>query len=80
MKNKRVFLHNWQGDCTDGYVDIPWPLIHQIVGSEQITWLQNQEISGAQLILDKTADGWQSLWAEFYSDKVHLEYILRFAK
>ena len=80
MKNNRIALHKWQTDGTEQNVDIPWPEIHQVTGYDEITWLQNQDTNAAQLILEKSPDGEQSLWAEFYNDKVHLEYMLRFAK
>ena len=80
MKSDRIFLHNWQGDVTDGYVDIPWPLVHKVVGSESISWLNGRDHTKVQMILEKTSDGWQSLWAEFYCEKTQIEYLLRFAK
>jgi hypothetical protein len=80
MRSNRIFLHNWQGDYTDGYVDIPWPLIHQVTGSEIINWLNRQDPIDVQMILEKTDDGWQSLWAEFYRDELRTEFALRFAK
>jgi hypothetical protein len=80
MKNSRVFLHNWQGDPADRYLDIPWPLIHQVSGTEMIAWLDQQDVSHVQMVLDRTADGWQTLWAEFYDDKTRTEFALRFAK
>jgi len=80
MKNNRIFLHNWQGDPYDQYVDIPWPLVHQVAGTAMISWLDRQDPTRAQMILDKTADGWQSLWAEFYDDGALTEFHLRFGK
>jgi hypothetical protein len=80
MKNDRVFLHNWQGGIEDGYVDIPWPLVHQVAGTEMVSWLNRQDPVRVQMILDRTADGWQILWAEFYDEKIRTEFALRFAK
>jgi len=80
MKTNRVFLHNWQGDHTDEYVDIPWPLIHQVVGPDPIDWLQKKDPTQVQMILEKNADGWQSLWAEFYNTEMRVEFALKFAK
>lgn len=80
MKNNRVFLHNWQGDPGDEYVDIPWPTVHQCAGADMIAWLDQQDHCRAQMILEQTADGWQSLWAEFYDEQCRTEFALRFAK
>ena len=80
MKNDRIFLHNWQGQESDEYVDIPWPLVHQVVGNEPINWILNRQHTEVQMILEKTADGWQTLWAEFYDPKFRTEFALRFAK
>jgi hypothetical protein len=80
MKNDRVFLHNWQGSIEDDYLDIPWPLIHQAAGPELVSWLNRQDPTRVQMILDRTADGWQSLWAEFYDERIRTEFALRFAK
>lgn len=80
MKADRVFLHNWQGDDADEYVDIPWPLVHKIAGTELVNWLNSRDHTEAQMILEKTSNGWQTLWAEFYEPKVRSEFALRFAK
>lgn len=80
MKNSRVFLHNWQGDGSDQYLDIPWPLVHKMAGPEVIAWMEQQPSTSAQMILEKTSDGWQTLWAEFYVDEARTEFALRFAK
>jgi len=80
MKTDRVFLHNWQGEPQDQYVDIPWPLVHRVAGADMIGWLNRQDAVSVQMILEKTADGWQTLWAEFYDDRARTEFALRFAK
>ena len=80
MKNDRVFLHNWKGDPRDEYVDIPWPLVHQYAGADCVSWLNRQDPCRVQMILERTADGWQSLWAEFYDEQCRTEFALRFAK
>jgi len=80
MKSSKVFLHNWQGNYSDEYIDIPWPLIHKVVGADPINWLQRKDSTKVQLILEKTADGWQSLWAEFYCSEIRIEFALQFDK
>lgn len=82
MKNNKVKLAEWLGDYTDGYVDIPWPMIHDQVGSDQIKWLNQQPPTDCQMILEKDPKdrALQSLWAEFYVESKLTEYCLRFAK
>ena len=80
MKNDRIFLHRWVADSTDGYVDIPWPIIHKHVDPEIISWVNSKDRSEAQMILDKSSNGMQSLYAEFYRPEVRTEFALRFAK
>ncbi len=80
MKSNRIFIHNWQGDSTDEFVDIPWPLIHKVADTEMVNWLTAKEHTQAQMILEKTSDGWQTLWAEIYDPKARTEFALRFAK
>lgn len=83
MKNERVFLCEWLGDSTDGYNDIPWPMVHEWVGYDCIRWLNSQNHLDCQLILEKGKDfshGFMKLYAEFYSEKLRTEFALRFAK
>jgi hypothetical protein len=80
MKNSRIFLHEWVGDYSDGYVDIPWPLIHQHVDPEIISWINSKDLSEAQMILDRDRDGMQRLYAEFYRPEIRTEFALIFAK
>jgi hypothetical protein len=80
MKSERVLLAQWLGDCTDGYVDIPWPLIHQQIGKEVVSWLNDKDWDQVQMILEKNkADAAnQQLWAEFYQRSLRSEFALRF--
>lgn len=81
MKNDRYRLARWLGDYTDGYVDIPWPLVHDQSSSEVISWLNSQAHERCQLILVKLPDGaGQELWAEFYDPKGYTEFLIRFGK
>ena len=81
MKSDRIKLAEWIGDVTDGYVDIPWPLVHKQAGSEIISWLNRQDYVRCQMILDKEKDSAvQSLWAEFYDINLRAECALRFGK
>lgn len=84
MKNDRVLLAEWLGDYTDGYNDIPWPLIHERAGSAVIRWLNQQDYTEVQMILEKGEGGGrtgqQRLYAEFYLPALRTEFALKFAK
>lgn len=82
MKSERIYLAKWQGNVDEehGAVDIPWPKVHQLIGNEQIRWIQNQGFDRCQLVLDTTAAGVHKLYAEFYDHTLRVEYALRFAK
>jgi hypothetical protein len=83
MKNDRVFLCEWLGDYTDGYNDIPWPMVHEWVGYDTIRWINSQNHHDAQLILERGTDfsqGFIKLYAEFYNPVLRTEFALRFAR
>lgn len=83
MKNDRVFLCEWMGDVTDGYNDIPWPMVHEWVGHDTIRWLNQQRHLDCQLMLEKSTDsfkGFMKLYAEFYNPAIRTEFAIRFAK
>jgi hypothetical protein len=83
MKSDLIHLAEWkvyEHEEYVEYVDIPWPKIHQLVGNEQIRWIQSQDPTRCQLILDSTLNGLRKLYAEFYDPLLRVEYALRFAK
>ena len=83
MKCERVFLCEWLGDSTDGYNDIPWPMVHEWVGSECIQWINRQRHTDCQMIIEKGRDfnhGFIRLYVEFFKDSLRTEFALRFAK
>ena len=83
MKNDRVFLCEWLGDPTDGYNDIPWPMVHEWAGHETIRWINQQAHTDCQLIMEKGTGanhGFIRLCAEFYNPNLRTEFALRFAK
>lgn len=79
MKNNKHKLAEWVGDYTDGYVDIPWPLVHSQAGNDAVNWLNKQDPCRVQMILENDS-GKMELWAEFYDRRAEVEYALRFAK
>lgn len=83
MKVDRVFLCEWLGDNTDGYNDIPWPMVHEWVGYDVVRWLNRQDPIRCQMILEKDTginSGMQKLYAEFYDPKLRTEFALIHAK
>jgi hypothetical protein len=83
MKNERVLLAEWLGDTTDGYIDIPWPLVHSLADPECIKWINQHSVDQVQMILDRAQgrdSGLQRLYAEFYRPGLRSEFALRFAK
>lgn len=83
MKSDRIFLAEWLGDSTDGYNDIPWPMVHESAGQETIRWINQQDYTKCQMILEKGKDncsGFQRLYVEFYHQPLRSEFALRFAK
>lgn len=80
MKSDLIYLAEWDGYQGDDYVDIPWPKVHQLIGNEQIRWIQGQDTTKCQLLLDSTPTGIHRLYVEFYDSALRTEYALRFAK
>lgn len=83
MKNDRVFLAEWLGDPTDGYNDIPWPMVHEWAGYDVIRWINSQDPSDCQLVLERGTDfshGFIKLYVEFFTPSLRTEFALRFAK
>jgi len=84
MKTDRVFLCEWLGDNTDGYNDIPWPMVHEWIGYETVRWINKNPFDKVQLVLEKQtgahSTGLQKLYAEFYDPGLRMEFALRFAK
>lgn len=84
MKSDRVLLAEWLGDYTDSYNDIPWPLVHERAGSDAIRWLNQQDHTEVQMILEKGEGGGrtgqQRLYAEFYLPILRTEFALKFNK
>lgn len=83
MKNEKVILAEWLGDYTDGYNDIPWPLVHDLAGGETIRWINQRSHTEVQMILEKETGintGMQKLYAEFYRPELRTEFALKFGK
>lgn len=84
MKNSKVFLCEWLGDTTDSYNDIPWPMVHEWAGYDCIRWVNSQDPSDCQMVLERSTglydSGTQRLYVEFFNDNLRTEFALRFAK
>lgn len=75
MKSSRVKLAEWFSSF-DPCIDIPWPVVHEQAGIENIKWLNSQDPINAQMVLEKRNEtGAQVLWAEFYNEQLLFEYI-----
>ena len=83
MKSDKIFLCEWLGDPTDGYNDIPWPMVHEWVGYDVIRWINSHSHTECQLILERGTDfnhGFIKLYVEFYVPARRTEFALKFAK
>lgn len=83
MKSDRVLLTDWHSDNSTGYTDIPWPLVHAVIGEDMIQWVNSCEHTQVQLVLEKTkalTTSQHRLYAEFYTSVARKEFALRFAK
>jgi hypothetical protein len=83
MKNDRVFLAEWLGDPTDGYNDIPWPMVHEWAGYDCIRWINSRSEGQCQMVLERGTDfsqGFVKLYVEFFDPKLRTEFAVRFAK
>lgn len=78
MKNDRLTLYKWENRFTD-IIDVPWPKIHQELGSDQVAWLLNQPKDRCQLVVDKLNEQ-LCLVVEFYNAAAVTDYYLRWAK
>jgi hypothetical protein len=75
MRSSKVKLAEWLSEKTS-YIDIPWPLVHDQAGIENIKWLNSQDPFDVQIVLEKREKtGTQVLWAEFYKECLLYEYI-----
>lgn len=80
MKNDTVFVYSWNTDPSEEYVDVPWPKVHQTVGTEEIQWLEQQDLRDCQMIVERSECGRHCLYVEFYDQNLRREYAVRFAK
>lgn len=83
MKSKVLELARWFPTESDGsgnlYID--WPAVQRQTSKESLNWLLNQEKTQCQLIVEtRPDDPYHYLIAEFYSEILATEYLLRWAK
>jgi hypothetical protein len=83
MKTSRITLTEWIADDNE-YIDVDWPKVQKIIGTDHLNWLLKQPNDACQLVLDKqvTLDSVPNvkLVAEFYDDKILTYYHLMWAK
>jgi hypothetical protein len=83
MKTHRFKLAEWQAEESNfcEYLDIDWPEVHRQAGLDHIQWLQQQDPSQCQLVVEtKSRKNTRSLSAEIYSDSLAIAYHLMWAK
>ena len=79
MKNKRVFLFEWETHQLEENIDIDWPCVQTHLGRDQVEWLLAQPKNRCQLVVDKINNSFR-LVAEFYNEQTLIDYHLMWAK
>jgi hypothetical protein len=75
MKTEQVVLYSWV-PSEDENIEIDWPKVHKTIGLDQTKWLLAQTEHQCQLIIERR-DIYCRLIAEFFDDKLAVEYRLR---
>ena len=79
MKTKRIDLIGWIDPSSRDNIEIDWPMIHRMIGEDQVKWFLAHPITECQLVIDKVNDSFR-LVAEFYDEKTLTMYHLMWAK
>ncbi len=78
MKTSRIELLKWLP--TEGEnIEIDWPKVHRSIGIDHTKWLLKQSLDKCQLIMERR-DMHCRLIAEFYDEKLLVEYHLMWSK
>jgi len=60
-------------------LEVDWPLLHRQLGEECVAWLWDQEKQGnCEMIIERQSTR-ARLTCEFYSEKIFVEYVLKYA-
>jgi hypothetical protein len=78
MKSKKVELYKWLPSEGEN-IEIDWPKVHKTIGLDQTKWLLQQPIDHCQIMLERR-DMYCRLIAEFYNDRLLVNYHLMWAK
>jgi len=73
-----VVLSKWRTDSRP-IIDIDWPHYHKELGEECISWLWEHEQQGHCEMIIERQHSRTRLVCEFSSEKVFLEYVLKYA-
>lgn len=77
MKTERVSLYKWYSK--EDVIEVNWPDVHKTIGTDHLEWILRQPKDQCQLVVDKLNTNFE-LMAEFYNERVLVEYWMRWAK
>lgn len=80
MKSERVRLADWEVLDDTGNLDIDWPKVHKLAGVDKIEWIMDKTRDQCQMVIERAGDKKYSIFVEFYSDSILVEYYLKWAK
>ncbi len=77
MKTERISLYKWYSK--EDVIEVNWPDVHKSIGTDHLEWILKQPKDQCQLVVDKLNTNFE-LMAEFYNERVLVEYWMRWAK
>jgi hypothetical protein len=77
MKTERISLYKWYSK--EDVIEVNWPDVHKSIGADHLEWILKQPKDQCQLVVDKLNTNFE-LMAEFYNERVLVEYWMRWAK
>ncbi len=77
MKTERISLYKWYSK--EDVIEVDWPDVHKSIGTDHLEWILKQPKDQCQLVVDKLNTNFE-LMAEFYNERVLVEYWMRWAK
>jgi hypothetical protein len=77
MKTERISLYKWYSK--EDVIEVNWPEVHKTIGADHLEWILKQPKDQCQLVVDKLNTNFE-LMAEFYNERVLVEYWMRWAK
>jgi hypothetical protein len=81
MRNRRFTITQWEANEHSENLDIDWPRVQREAGREHVEWLLKQSHTQCQILLESNPKSTViKLVAEFYDDKLAVNYALLWAK